>query len=490
MKEVKVNVSVSGGDGLGIVVRRVGYVPVSHHTCDTDEGELDGLGHIPGYVPDPLFLGDTVSVGPYENQSFWITVTVPVDAKAGKRELAVTFRSGDETIGGLTARLEVCPLVIERRRDFPVTHWFYPDSFCDWYKLKPFEEKFWRLVEPYISDLVSHGSNCHYVPIFNMPIESMIRPAQLMKIDMPSEGRYRFDFSDVKRWIGLARKYGAEYFEWTHLFSQWGVKHPARIYRNNSSEDTRLWPADISATSDTYRDFLAQFLPEFHKFLQAENLLECSYFHLSDEPQPNDAEHHENYSKARGMLRELAPWMEIMDALSEVEYAQEGLCQHPCPGIGAAYKFIEAGIRHWVYYCCEHRGKLPNRFLDTPLGKIRMQGWLFYRLGASGFLQWGHNYWYRFLTQELLDPFLDQACDRWSHIPHGDGFVVYPGADGPIDSIRWEVFAESLQDYALLQTAGISPEDSLLSSIKAYDDYPHTEGWILGVREKILRGQV
>ena len=39
----------------------------------------------------------------------------------------------------------------------------------------------------------------------------------------------------------------------------------------------------------------------------------------------------------------------------------------------------------------------------------------------------------------------------------GDPFVVYPGPDGPVDSLRWEVFAASLQDYALLQEAGVRP---------------------------------
>ena len=485
-KQARVRLSISGPEGMSILVRRVGYVPMSHHTCDTEPAELDGVGHIPGYVPDPLFPEDTASMGPYENQPFWITVTVPEDAKPGTHELTARFVAEDEIIAELTTRLQIRPLTIKPRQGFPVTHWHYPDSFCDWYKLKPFEERFWALAEPYIADLISHGSDCLYVPIFNMPIESAIRPAQLLKIDALPQERYRFDFSDVKRWTALGRKHGAKYFEWTHLFSQWGAKHPVRVYRNNDTEDSILWPPDTAANSDTYRNFLTQFLPAFHKFLLAENLLDCSFFHMSDEPQPGNAEHYENYKYARATLSELAPWMNILDALSETGYAREGLCQFPCPGIGAAARFIEAEIPHWVYYCCEHRGRLPSRYLDTPLAKIRMQGWLFYRLRAAGFLQWGYNYWYRFLTQEIVDPFVDQACGRWPNIPHGDGFLVYPGEAGPIDSIRWEIFAESLQDYALMQSAGISPEDALLDAIKSYDDYPHTEEWICATRQEIL----
>jgi hypothetical protein len=56
--------------------------------------------------------------------------------------------------------------------------------------------------------------------------------------------------------------------------------------------------------------------------------------------------------------------------------------------------------------------------------------------------------------------------------------MIYPGKDGPIDSVRWEVFAESLQDYAILQTAGIDPDDAMLEEIKTYGDFPKNEGWI------------
>ena len=79
-----------------------------------------------------------------------------------------------------------------------------------------------------------------------------------------------------------------------------------------------------------------------------------------------------------------------------------------------------------------------------------MSGWLFYKLGARGFLHWGFNYWQRVGSEEPLDPFFHGDSGEWPGIPFGDPFVIYPGPDGPIDSIRWEVFAESLQDFAIL----------------------------------------
>jgi hypothetical protein len=179
--------------------------------------------------------------------------------------------------------------------------------------------------------------------------------------------------------------------------------------------------------------------------------------------------------------------MKVMDALSDIRYGKEGLTDIPIPVVSAAQAYIDARIPHWVYYCCNPKGQWLNRFMDTPLSKVRMSGWLFYRLGARGFLHWGFNYWQRVGFEEPLNPFYEGASGEWPDIPYGDPFVIYPGEDGPIDSIRWEVFAEALQDYAILQTAGIKPDDPLLAPLKSYADFPRSEAWLREALAKVLK---
>ena len=258
------------------------------------------------------------------------------------------------------------------------------------------------------------------------------------------------------------------------------------VYKRDGDEYVLLWPEDTGATSETYLNFLRQFLPEFHKFLTAEGLLESSYFHLSDEP--GSDQHVENYRKARKVLHDLAPWMKVMDALSDVRYGKEGLTDIPIPLVSAAQAYIDARIPHWVYFCCFPQGPWLNRFMDTPLPKVRMSGWLFYKLGAERLPALGLQLLARIGFEEPLDPFFDGDGGEWPGIPFGDPFVVYPGKDdGPIDSIRWEVFAESLQDYAILQTAGIRRDDPLLAPLKSYADFPKDEAWLRRALEKVLR---
>ncbi len=482
-KAVEVQVGVLPSKGLDFMVRRVGYVPVAHLNTDTEVADLEGVGHIPGFVPDPLFLEDKARVEPRMTQSFWINVFVPAVIEPGVRELKVAFVADNMSVGMLTAKLDVRPLVIEERKDFPVVHWFYADALCDWYKVEPYEERFWEIVKPYMEDVVDHGSG-QYVPIFTPPTDGIKRPHQLIKISIPSEGKYEFDFSLVKRWVDLARECGQDFFQWTHFFWQWGCKYALRIYRDNADPESLLWPFETDATSDTYRNFLSQFLPEFRKFLQEEDLLDKSIFHVSDEPHGD--EHLGNYRKARAILKELAPWMKVADALSDIRYGREGITDMPIPSIGVAREYRAEGIPAYVYYCCGPRGKYLQRLMDTPLANIRMSGWLFYHLDAKGFLHWGYNYWYKSQTQQLIDPFTEQSGAAWPGWAYGDTFVVYPGESGPLDSIRWEVFSESLQDYALLQSAGLDKDDPLFADLKDYNDFPKDEKWISAVRERIL----
>lgn len=476
--------------GWQVRVRRVGFVPFPHFNTYVPADELEGVGHLPGMCPDPLFAEQTAHVGPRANGVFWVSLVVPKDAAVGKQPLKVRLTFEDEFsytdwVRGkpwsveLEVAVDVRPLVIGPRRDFPATQWISADSIWEYYRIEPCGERFWQLAEAYIANVVQHHVNVIYTPLINGRHELLKRPAQLLRVKRTGPDQYAFDFTDVRKWVRLAMKCGANFVEWPHFFTPapTSAKYPQRIYqRDEKGIGELLWPPETSATGETYRRFLQQFIPQFKAFLESENVFDKSLFHCADEPD-GDVQM-ADYRKARALLRELAPWMKVMDAMSDPRFATEKLSDMPVPSIATAPAFAAAGCAAWAYFCCGPRERFLQRLLDTPLAKIRMSGWLFYRLGARGFLHWGHNYWFKFCTSEMGDPFTDAAVGAWPGLPAGDPFVVYPGPDGPIDSIRWEVFAESLQDYAILQAAGVKPDDPMLAEIKDYREFPKTQAWI------------
>ncbi|HNT34950.1 MAG TPA: hypothetical protein PKH07_08135, partial [bacterium] len=283
---VRVRLSVQGAPECSVSIRRVGYVPLQGLNTDTPKSDLDGIGHIPGLVPDPLFPEDSASVGPESNGAFWITIKTPADLSPGLRTLTVRFTFEDEFsfpvwLGTapfsveIPVFVEVCPLVIESRKDFSATHWINIESIWDYYKTAPFSERFWELAETYIANMVTHNLDVVYTPIFNARHEIMPRPGQLLRVRRLDEDQYDFDFTDVRRWVQLALKHGAQKLEFTHFFTPAPTsgKHPQHIFHRWPQTRDILWSPDISATSNVYRNFLGQFLPQFGRFLRDEGIL-------------------------------------------------------------------------------------------------------------------------------------------------------------------------------------------------------------------------
>lgn len=303
-RKLKVICDVDGAPELGIRVRRVGYVPMPHRNTDIDLKIADGEGYLPALVPDPLFPEQITTAGPYENQSFWVTVKVPATIAPGLRNLRIhlTAEEGKEkkhtVLGTMSAHVDVRPFIIKTRHDFPVTHWWSADGIYDAYKTEPFSETWWKYTERYLADMTAHGSNVIAVPVFQTRREVVPRPAQLLKVTEISPGKYSFDFGDVRRFIYMGKRTGMEYFEFPHLWLYWGVREPIHVYQGEGDHYKLLWPTATPPATGVYRNFLEQFLPALRKFLDEEHLApDPTFFHVSDEP--GSGEDLENYKRAR-----------------------------------------------------------------------------------------------------------------------------------------------------------------------------------------------
>jgi hypothetical protein len=103
------------------------------------------------------------------------------------------------------------------------------------------------------------------------------------------------------------------------------------------------------------------------------------------------------------------------------------------------FKTAQAGgTELWFYTCCSPWGYYANRFLDYHLSKTRILHWMNYFTGTEGFLHWG-------LTYGWEDPF--GPAPKY---PPGDSHIIYPGEEGPMSSIRWEMLREGMEDYEYL----------------------------------------
>lgn len=328
------------------------------------------------------------------------------------------------------------------------TQWFYADCIATAHNVEIYSEEHWSLIEKYIKTAAELGINMILTPVITPPLDTGVgelRPdVQLLKIDKNGD-KYSFDFSGVKRWIELCKKYGIEHFEISHLFSQWGLEYSPNIYVFENGEKKHMFGWHVKAESKEYREFLGQLLPELMKFLEGMGVAENCYFHISDEP---SLDHIENYRSAYELVKPLLGNAKTMDALSNIEFYNHGLVPTPVTAIDHIEPFLEQKIENqWAYYCCGQTTEVGNRFLAMPAYRNRILGLQMYLYNIEGFLQWGYNFYFSQLSVYEINPYMTTSSDK--AFPSGDPFSVYPSKDGVYPSMRAYIFKDALQDVEI-----------------------------------------
>jgi hypothetical protein len=368
------------------------------------------------------------------------------------------------------------------------------DCIANFYGVKVWSERFNELADAYISSAVRHGMTCLYIPIVTPALDTYVggerTTAQLIDVTVQN-GEYSFDFDRTVAFMKRALELGIEYFEMSHLFTQWGLEAAPKVIATVDGEEKRIFGWDTPSDGDAYVGFLRLMLPALRARLIKEGLYERCFWHLSDEPSER---HLPRYRYLRSVVRELMPDAVVFDALSHYEFYEEGLVDRPIVALTAVNSYVEHGAKGYgVYYCTgQDENYISNRFIAMPSERTRIIGMQLYLNGTKSFLHWGFNFWNSGISLCTLNPYLSNDGLGW--LESGDTFIVYPGKDGPVDSLRHELISEAFSDYRALLTleAKIGREATCQLLLDAgmkqnYNDYPRSPVWLKQTREAINR---
>jgi len=415
-----------------IQARFVGFVPVARNTTeaqcgkhrDVPPGEL--LRQAPFDCPDPLLEEKSMTIQAYQSQPVWLTVRVPKGTEPGtySGELVVQTSKGELD---LPVELLVYPFELPDERHLYLTNWFSTGHIAGAHGVEPLSEEFWQILKRYAEDFAQHHQNVIYTPW------------QLITVFRESDGSLSFDYANFDRFVETFIEAGtAERIELKHIAHHGERGRAGReilIYEIRPIDRQTGERVDLEGDQG-----MAALLGDLHKHLARKGWLERTIIHVADEP----SFHNMNEWKAiSSFVRENFPGVKTIDAIGATGY--EDALDIMVPLTRDVHTWFDdfkaaqaAGTELWFYTCCSPWGEYANRFLDYHLSKTRILHWMNYFTGTEGFLHWG-------LTYGWDDPF--GPAPRY---PPGDSHIIYPGKEGPMSSMRWEMLREGMEDYEYL----------------------------------------
>jgi len=235
-------------------------------------------------------------------------------------------------------------------------------------------------------------------------------------------------------------------------------------------------PQLLGFAEDTphYKAMFESYCGQMQEHLRSKGWLDEAYIYWFDEPAPKD---YQFVNNGFARLKDACP--EISRMLTE--QVEPGLVGGPniwCP-VSPNYKHEDAeqrrrhGERFWWYVCTGPKAPYCTLFIDHPGTELRVWLWQTWKRNIEGILVWQTNYWTSSAAypDHPQNPYEDPMGWRSGYSTpkgekkpwgNGDGRFIYPpelAADadpsgpvleGPVDSIRWEMLRDGIEDYEYL----------------------------------------
>lgn len=357
-----------------------------------------------GKWPDPLLPDADKDVPSGVTQPFWVTLYVPQAAAPGDYQASVTVKEQGKVLKTIPVTLRVYDFILPRENHLKTAFDFYGHHTKDRYPQgesesdEAFQARIGDLNEKYISAMLQYRLN----PILNID--------PLSQWDLGRLDRYRV--------LGL---------------NNFSIGKRGGTLGNN-------WPA----SDDQIENLLGQYRT-YGEILKLNRLLPYTYIYTWDEGKIGNPK----VAKICTMIHRAYPGLKNMvcyhgfwdpDKLPDWGKDIDIWCFHIDNYIEEAFqKLKKQGIEMWMYISGPSGYGSPNLAMDFDSIDYRIVPWLCWKYEIKGFLYWCVNWW------PTVDPFKSARNTKWEQ--NGNGLLFYPGKNGPLASLRLELFRDGLEDY-------------------------------------------
>lgn len=406
------------------------YVYVEWNTRATPKEELDGRA--PEWYPDPLSEFSPLKFK--GSRSLWVNCYIPAGTSAGtyKGVLSVTTNKQKYELAIIS---NVWGFSIPSKSTFHVSNWLHTSQLIKQYRVKPGSENYWYLVNLVAEDMKKHRQNVIFTRL------------NIIKTIIRSDGGYDFDFDAYERWVKIFLDHEFNVIEGGPLL------HPKsfQIYKNGKKIKFNKKRLSKFLASNEGQELTKALLGALHKKNIELGINDKYLQHVGDEAKK---EERKLYRQLVGIVHDKMSGVPVIDATELANHMRHGMMDIAVTNLSEEEalkdnEYISKWGLWWYTAAFKPRGKMPNRFIDYPLIKLRMLPLLAWRYGVSGYLHYAYNWWHLPSNESPWNQ------TQYKNYAAGDGWIVYPPKDkklqAPISSLRWETFRDGLEDYEYIR---------------------------------------
>ena len=400
---------------------RVGYLPrrrpYAYHP--------DGYTREEFWIPDPLLPARDFNVPANATQGIWLTVRAGRKAKAGTyRGDVIISIDGNETRVPVSVRVFgfALPDTFSLRSAFCIMdNWLF--KAYPWRKQGELRREAWDIM-----------------------LEHRLNPDDITRTAEPC-------IEDLL----YAQKKGMNQFCIFNLVPK-PVDNPLWVCYSPVSDYNDALLEEFKARLDPY-------VAELRKY----NLMKYAYVYGFDERWD---EYYPVMNRIRKMLHERYPDLPFMTTARAYQSLKKNPSRKDCyvadwfaPATHHYADALSADLRKrghqvWWYVCCSPQYPYANfASVEYPFIEGRLLAWQTFRHKADGLLYWHVNAWTdNFYFDESLCYQTAFKLNSIQEMP-GDGQLLYPGAGGPLPSIRLANIRDGSEDYDYLAMYGEKGRD-------------------------------
>ena len=375
----------------------------------------------------------------------FLTFYTTPEVKSGKytATIRVTAESHSEEI---PLEISVYGFALPVTSRLQTSFGFLTSLIRGYYKVKETSGKFKQLRKAYLDNMLRH----------RVSPKSAVRGKSFEAINFLAPvavktrtGKWKMNFSHYEQELDYLLARGLNTIMVGHRDRVPKPKQRFVSYPYFDEADNRYKMLKFEFMSDEMKKFGTWYTRNWYDFIKAKGLEKMAYTYVYDEPRSDTA--FRNITQACKWLTEVVPGLPHMVTASPPNASYDAI-DIWCPvnteieNNPALQAQLKHGERLWTYVCCVPTPPHLNLLMRQSGTANRAVFWHAYKFGAEGFLYYEHassmSSWRKKVMGDVrVDPRFDRMPDT-----EGDGFLVYPGLDGPINSIRFEYVRQGIQD--------------------------------------------